>query len=85
MKWVLACNLWLNLGLGRGSVNGFHAGRNFAFGIGKARYIGVVNFLTKQEQMALCLLLVLLLTGWVVKSYRLAHPPAAAAVVLPKN
>lgn len=29
--------------------------------------------LTKQEQMVLCLVLGLLLTGWVVKTYRAAH------------
>ncbi len=37
-----------------------------------------VNRLTKQEQMVLCVLLGLLLTGWVVKTYRAAHPPAQA-------
>jgi hypothetical protein len=37
-----------------------------------------VNFLTKQEQMVVCLIVVLLLTGWAVKSWRTAHPPAAA-------
>jgi len=36
-----------------------------------------VNSLTKQEQMALCLLVVLLLTGWGVKTWRTAHPAAA--------
>ena len=36
-----------------------------------------VNLLTKQEQIVLCLILVLLLTGWAVKTYRTAHPPAA--------
>jgi hypothetical protein len=35
-----------------------------------------VNFLTKQEQMVLCLIFVLLLTGWAVKTWRTAHPPA---------
>jgi len=35
--------------------------------------------LTKQEQLVLCLVLGLLLTGWAVKTYRLAHPPATAA------
>ena len=30
--------------------------------------------LTKQEQMVLCLILGLLLTGWAVKAYRTAHP-----------
>jgi len=31
--------------------------------------------LTKQEQMVLCIVLALLLTGWAVKAYRTAHPP----------
>jgi hypothetical protein len=37
-----------------------------------------VNRLTRQEQLVLCVILGLLLTGWVVKAYRLAHPPAQA-------
>jgi len=32
--------------------------------------------LTKQEQLVMCIVLALLLTGWAVKSYRAAHPPA---------
>jgi hypothetical protein len=35
-----------------------------------------VNRLTKQEQLVLCIVLGLLLTGWAVKAYRTAHPPA---------
>jgi hypothetical protein len=35
-----------------------------------------VNRLTKQEQLVLCVLLGLLLTGWAVKTYRMSHPPA---------
>jgi hypothetical protein len=31
--------------------------------------------LTKQEQMVLCVVLGLLLTGLAVKTYRTAHPP----------
>jgi hypothetical protein len=38
-----------------------------------------VNRLTKQEQMVLCIIVCLLLTGWAVKAYRSAHPPAQAA------
>jgi hypothetical protein len=38
-----------------------------------------VHGLTKQEQMVLFIILGLLLTGWAVKSYRTAHPPAQAA------
>jgi hypothetical protein len=36
-----------------------------------------VIHLTKQEQTVLCLVIALLLMGWVVKAYRTAHPPAA--------
>jgi hypothetical protein len=36
--------------------------------------LGVVSHLTKQEQTVLCLLVLLLLTGWAVKSWRVAHP-----------
>jgi hypothetical protein len=35
-----------------------------------------VNRLTKQEQLVLCIVLGLLLTGWMVKVYRTAHPNA---------
>jgi hypothetical protein len=38
-------------------------------------YIYVMNRLTKQEQMVVCIVLGLLLTGWAVKAYRTAHPP----------
>ncbi len=33
-----------------------------------------VNRLTKQEQLVLCIVMGLLLTGWAVKAYRTAHP-----------
>jgi hypothetical protein len=39
-----------------------------------------MNWLTKQEQLVLCLVLGLLLLGWAVKAYRTAHPAAAPAV-----
>jgi hypothetical protein len=42
-------------------------------------YTAAVNYLTKQEQLVLCIVLGLLLTGWAVKTYRAAHPPAAVA------
>jgi hypothetical protein len=32
--------------------------------------------LTRQEQLVLCVVIALLLTGWTVKAYRAAHPPA---------
>jgi hypothetical protein len=44
---------------------------NFCYGI-------LMNRLTRQEQMMLCIVLGLLLTGWAVKAYRTAHPSAAA-------
>jgi hypothetical protein len=45
------------------------------------RYLVPVNRLTKQEQLVLCIVLGLLLTGWAVKTYRAAHPPAAVTRV----
>jgi hypothetical protein len=36
-----------------------------------------VNRLTKQEQLFLIIVLGLLLTGWAVKTYRIAHQPLA--------
>lgn len=36
-----------------------------------------MNALTRQEQLVLCLVLGLLLTGWAVKTYRATHPPTA--------
>jgi hypothetical protein len=44
----------------------------------KAGYIAGMIWLTKQEQLVLCVVLGWLLTGWVVKTYRTAHPAAAA-------
>jgi hypothetical protein len=38
-----------------------------------------VQRLTKQEQLVLCIIIGLLLTGWAIKTYRVAHPPAGAA------
>ena len=35
-----------------------------------------MSLLTKQEQLVLCIVLGLLLTGWAVKTYRTAHPNA---------
>ena len=42
-----------------------------------------VNWFTKQEQMVFLVIAGLLLTGWAVKAYRLAHP--AAVVVKAEN
>jgi hypothetical protein len=38
--------------------------------------IEAVNFLTKQQKQVLCCILFLLVTGWAVRTWRLAHPPA---------
>ena len=38
-----------------------------------------MNYLTKQEQLVLYIVIGLLLTGWMVKAYRVAHPTAVAA------
>ncbi len=35
-----------------------------------------MNFLTKDQQKVLCFILLLLLTGLAVKTWRTAHPPA---------
>jgi len=42
-------------------------------------YIAPVKSLTRQEQLFLCIVLGLLLTGWAVKTWRAAHPSAPAA------
>jgi len=36
--------------------------------------------LTRQQQLFLCAVLFLLLTGWAVKAWRTAHPPARTTV-----
>ncbi len=41
--------------------------------------MAAVSRLTKQEQLVLCVVLGLLLTGLAVKAYRAAHPPAPIA------
>ncbi|HZF00748.1 MAG TPA: hypothetical protein VE344_02530 [Methylomirabilota bacterium] len=42
-----------------------------------------MNRLTKQEQLVLCIVLGLLLTGWAVKFYRTAHPATTAIQTKP--
>jgi hypothetical protein len=42
------------------------------------RWLEVVTYLTKQEQIVLWLVLALLLTGLAVKTYRAKHPPRVA-------
>jgi hypothetical protein len=50
--------------------------KDFAWKFGGGLYIGCkMKFLTKQEQFVLCLILLLLLTGWAVKAYRTAQTP----------
>jgi hypothetical protein len=39
-----------------------------------------VGYLTKQEQLVLCVVMALLLVGWGVKAWRTAHPPTPPAV-----
>ena len=39
-----------------------------------ASYIATMNWLTKQEQLIICLVIGLLVTGLAVKFYRAAHP-----------
>lgn len=39
-----------------------------------SRYIAAMKWLTKQEQLVLCVVIGLLLTGLLVKYYRTAHP-----------
>jgi len=46
---------------------------------GVLRYLEGMNYLTKQEQLVLCIVVGLLLTGWMVKWYRTAHPAAVVA------
>ena len=43
------------------------------------RYIIRMNWLTKQEQFVICLIIGLLLTGLAVKYYRTAHPPVTGS------
>jgi hypothetical protein len=44
-----------------------------------SRYISGMKWLTKQEQIVLCIVIGLLLTGLLVKYYRATHPAAAVA------
>jgi hypothetical protein len=37
-----------------------------------------VYWLTRREQLVLCLIVGLLLVGWAVKAWRTAHPPTAS-------
>lgn len=41
--------------------------------------LGAMFNLTRQQQLFLCVLLLLLLTGWAVKAWRTAHPPTRSA------
>ena len=49
---------------------------DFAWKFDGGLYIQIkMRNLTKQEQFVLCLILLILLTGWAVKVYRTAHAP----------
>lgn len=48
------------------------------------RYTARVNFLTRQEQFVLAVVLGLLLTGLCAKYYRSGHPAQTGAVQQPK-
>jgi hypothetical protein len=39
--------------------------------------------LTRQQQLFLCSVLLLLLVGWAVKAWRTAHPPERATISAP--
>lgn len=39
-----------------------------------------MKWLTKQEQIVLCIVIGLLLTGLLVKYYRAAHPPSVVSL-----
>jgi hypothetical protein len=41
--------------------------------------------LTRQERTVLCVVLFLLLTGWMVKAWRTAQPPAAPVEITAPN
>jgi hypothetical protein len=43
------------------------------------RYFATMNWLTKQEQWVICVVIGLLATGLLVKFYRAAHPPVEAS------
>ena len=58
---------------------GEHRDRKMIRQSGGLRYIGGrMKNLTKQEQFVLCLIMLLVLTGWAVKVYRTAHAPMTA-------
>jgi hypothetical protein len=42
-----------------------------------------VNYLTRQEQIVLCIIAGLLLTGGLVKWYRTTHPPVVIEQTVP--
>ena len=44
---------------------------------------GAMFKLTKQQQQFLCVVLLLLLTGWAVKAWRTAHAPPPVAPSVP--
>ena len=45
--------------------------------------LGCMNVLTRKEWVALLLALAMVLTGWLVKAWRLSHPEAWQAKPIP--
>ena len=43
-------------------------------------YLDAMFNLTRQQQLFLCSVLLLLLVGWAVKAWRTAHPPERATI-----
>jgi hypothetical protein len=58
--------------------SGFVSSNLLVWNFAICRYIGWVKNLTKQEQFVLCVVMLLLLTGWAVRVYRVSHAPVAA-------
>jgi len=46
----------------------------------RVNYYMAMFDLSRQQQLFLCVVLLLLLTGWAVKAWRTIHPPARQAV-----
>lgn len=86
--------VWWQLVKSVSSGAGFHPGfpdTNFGIGVPLKfpvvsaelpNYILRVIRLTKQEQLVLTVVLLLLLTGWAVQAYRTAHPPTPPSKIL---
>jgi len=42
--------------------------------------LNLSKYLTRQQQLAVCVIIFLLLTGWAVRAWRQANPPAPKPV-----